>query len=158
MTSQFPVIVDQVREAIVSWPLLTFLELEAAPVAARVARRHARHVLRDWGLAALADDMELVVSELAANAIAASAAADLPGFRLWLVSDGTRAAVFLWDGHPGQPEPAEPDADAEQGRGLQLVEAVTADWGWYVPEDGNGTVVWAVANTAETTEKEFEFL
>ena len=37
------------------------------------ARLHAVHVLRDWNLSDLADDTAVVVSELVANAVTASA-------------------------------------------------------------------------------------
>jgi hypothetical protein len=44
------------------WPLHSFLELGALDGAVPSARLHARHILREWGQAALADDAELVVS------------------------------------------------------------------------------------------------
>ena len=43
------------------WPLHSFLELGALPGAAPCARLHARHLLWEWGLAALTDSTELVV-------------------------------------------------------------------------------------------------
>jgi hypothetical protein len=157
MTSQSPADLEQVRDALLSWPLLTLLDLDTDPGAARTVRRHAGQVLREWALPALADDTELVVSEIAANAVAASAVAGLARFRLWMLSDGARAAVFVWDGSPERPAPAAPGADAESGRGLQLVEAVSADWGWYVPEDGQGKVVWAIIDSSKDAENEKEF-
>ncbi len=36
--------------------------------------------------------------------------------------------------------------DVEKGRGLLLVEAVSARWGWYFPPDADGKVVWAQAH------------
>ena len=54
------------------WPLHSFLELGALPGAVPCARLHARHLLWEWGLAALTDSTELVVSELVTNAIRAS--------------------------------------------------------------------------------------
>ena len=47
-------------------------QLPAAPVSAGTARHLARQLLTDCGLAALTDDVLLVTSELAANAITAS--------------------------------------------------------------------------------------
>ena len=55
-----------------SWPLQTTLTLGALPTAAGCARLHARNVISGWGQAALADNVELVVSELVTNAILAS--------------------------------------------------------------------------------------
>jgi hypothetical protein len=33
--------------------------------------------------------------------------------------------------------------DAENGRGLLLVQAVSAHWGWQFPQELGGKVVWA---------------
>jgi hypothetical protein len=33
--------------------------------------------------------------------------------------------------------------DGESGRGLMLVEAISADWGAYPPEGRSGKVTWA---------------
>jgi hypothetical protein len=35
------------------------------------------------------------------------------------------------------------DDDAENGRGLLLVQAVSVRWGWHFPPDIGGKVVWA---------------
>jgi hypothetical protein len=36
--------------------------------------------------------------------------------------------------------------DAESGRGLLLVDAISKRWDWYFPQDGaGGKVVWALA-------------
>jgi hypothetical protein len=45
------------------WPLHRFLELAALPTAVPCARLHAKHVLWEWGLADLADNVELIVSD-----------------------------------------------------------------------------------------------
>jgi hypothetical protein len=51
----------------------TYLEVEARPGVVPEARRFARNTLRLWGLSDAANDAELIVSELLANAIAATA-------------------------------------------------------------------------------------
>lgn len=38
------------------------------------------------------------------------------------------------------------DVEAESGRGLLLVEALSSDWGAYVPDSASGKVVWAVVS------------
>jgi hypothetical protein len=38
----------------------------------------------------------------------------------------------------------ETDDDAESGRGLLLVEAISQRWGWYATQDTTGKVVWAL--------------
>ncbi len=58
----------------VQWPYRTFLELGALAGAVPSARLHVRLVLLEWGLAALSDDTELLVSELVTNGVRASRA------------------------------------------------------------------------------------
>ena len=45
-------------------------------------------------------------------------------------------------------EPVRQDVDPEatSGRGLLLVEALSAEWGTYTPERSTGKVVWALAS------------
>ncbi|MGH7734824.1 MAG: hypothetical protein ACREOE_14320, partial [Gemmatimonadales bacterium] len=82
------------------WPYQTFLELGALAGAVPCARLHARLVLREWGLAAVSDDTEAVVSELVTNGVRASRAAGHDAVRMWLVSDLGRVVVFVWDASP----------------------------------------------------------
>jgi hypothetical protein len=134
------------------WPLQSFLELGALPSAVPCARLHARHVLWDWGVSSLIDSTELLVSEIITNAVHISREMDLPAVRLWLLCDRARVVVLAWDPSPLPPLPADPRADAESGRGLLLVDAISERWGWYFPGKQPGTdapgqrgkVVWAV--------------
>jgi len=134
------------------WPLQSFLELGALPSAVPCARLHTRHVLWEWGLAILAASTELLVSEMVTNAVQVSRAMTQAAVRLWLASDGTQVMVLAWDASPLPPERADPGEDAENGRGLLLVEAISEQWGWYLPgehvgtsaRDQHGKVVWAV--------------
>ena len=52
--------------------------------------------------------------------------------------------IQVWDGsdRPPVPQPVEPEADS--GRGLLLVGALSEEWGCYTPEKSSGKVVWAV--------------
>src|SRR5215472_7912602 len=127
------------------WPLRTFLELGALPGAVPCARLHARLVAWEWGLAGLGDDAELLVSELLTNAVAAARAME-PSFpvRMWLLSDSTQIAILVWDANPQPPVRTPIDDEAETGRGLLLVEAVSQQWGWYAPQDMTGKVGWAL--------------
>jgi len=136
------------------WPLQTFLELGALPSAVPCARYHARQVLWEWHLTAWAESAELLVSELLTNAITASRAArpDSP-VRLWLLSDTVRILVLVQDDSPHPPVCAELKTSAEGGRGLLLVEAISSQWDWYVPEpDGVGKVIWAIMDTQDGRE------
>jgi len=126
------------------WPHQTFLELGALPSAVPCARLHTRQVLWEWGLAEFSESAELLVAELTTNAIQISRAAmqDNP-IRLWLVSDKTQVVILVWDASPLPPVPMDADDDGENGRGLLLVEAVSARWGWHFPPGMGGKVVWA---------------
>lgn len=129
------------------WPRESFLELGALPGAVPCARLHARHVLWEWDLAAFSDSTELVVSELVTNAVQASRAIRQAAVRIWLVSDLAQIVVCVWDASPQPPARADPGEDAENGRGLLLVEAVSERWGHF--HDGAaGKVVWAVISAA----------
>ena len=130
------------------WPYRTFLELGALAGAVPCARLHARLVLAEWGLAALSETLELVVSELVTNGVRASRAIGRDAVRMWLVSDLGQVAVFVWDASPqAPPQAADPGADAENGRGLLLVEALSQRWGHF-SYDGDGKVVWALLEAA----------
>lgn len=146
----------------VEWPLFTGLgPVGALPTAARLARAFTRTIVGHWGLSCLAEDCELVTSELVANVVQAATAADgLPWYDehgglplLWvrLLSDGVRLRVEVWDNLPpalGVPEPRRPARSAESGRGLGIVREVSLDWGWdQVPRRPPGRDakrVWAI--------------
>jgi len=128
------------------WPLRTFLELGALPGAVPCARLHARNVLAEWRLTVFSESTGLLVSELVTNAIQISRLAepDAP-VRLWLVSDRTQVVIFVWDASPLPPLPGDVGEDAESGRGLLIVQTVSARWGWDFAPGMGGKVVWAVA-------------
>ncbi len=127
------------------WPLQDFLELGALVSAVPCARLHARHVLREWGLARLGDSTELLVAELVTNAVQASrAAAQAPSVRLWLLSDSAQVLIVVWDASPDPPARITASDEAENGRGLMLVEAISNQWGWSPYENDNGKFVWAI--------------
>jgi hypothetical protein len=145
----------QADEAGTAWPHQSFLELGALPTAAPCARLHTTLVLWEWELGTLVHTAGLVVSELVGNAVQASAgltgsrfaghwAPGTPPVRVWLSADDHRVVIQVWDGsdRPPVPQPVEPEADS--GRGLLLVGAVSAEWGCYSPEKSSGKVVWAV--------------
>lgn len=135
------------RETLVNydWPLRSYLELGILPGAVPCARLHARQVLWEWGLVAFSANTELLVGELVTNAVQISRATgqDAP-VRLCLVSDKTQVVIWVWDASPLPPVRADTGSDAETGRGLMLVQAISARWGWDFPQDMGGKVVWAV--------------
>ena len=140
-----------------AFPLRSFLELGAYNTAPGSARGHARNVLREWRLDDLEDPVLLVVSELITNAVAATGRgvweAELPPVRLWLLGNaggrggtsrtgasGTGASgtgevlVLVWDAVAEPPVRVVADAEDESGRGLGIVDCLTArQWDCYLP-------------------------
>jgi len=142
-----------------AWQLRSSLELGPFPGAVPCARLHAKLILWEWGMQAIADAVELVVSELVTNALAASndlasaqfrgnAVSVVPPLRLWLACDRRKVLIEVWDASPDLPVCQDPKPEAEGGRGLQLVEAMSADWGSYVPDGSGGKTVWAIVAAA----------
>jgi anti-sigma regulatory factor (Ser/Thr protein kinase) len=138
--------------------------LPATPASARLARNFARELMRDWGLAALTDDVLLVTSELAANAIAAAEKIRAAAItvRLARTPDGVVVALAdpasaghlpaLLPAHAAGPvltmDPADQAGQiSESGRGLMLTAAIAHRVGWY--QAGNWTVVWAEINAPD---------
>jgi anti-sigma regulatory factor (Ser/Thr protein kinase) len=142
-TQTMPPVADQMGLALARWPLRAALELGALPTAPGCARAWARQIAWEWRLPRLADSTELAVSELVTNAVQASRAMRQAAVRIWLASDGTQVVIFVWDASPQPPVLADPGGDAENGRGLLLVEAISQRWGHFAC-DGGGKVVWAV--------------
>ena len=139
------------------WPLHSYLELQSRPASVPRAREHARAVLRRWHLTGVADTVELLVSEIATNAIRASDPARRHGhrtkaasarrpqvIRLWLMSDTGHVMVQMWDSDQCQPVRRRADRDAEAGRGLLIIEALSSQWGSYAIQGVDGKFVWAV--------------
>src|SRR6202050_1578894 len=96
--------------SITQWAQHSYLPLGVLPTAASCARGHAKLVGGEWGLAAMAETIELVVSELVTNALQASAGLTwsryhgklipgVPPIRLWLWSDYQRVLIQVWDGN-----------------------------------------------------------
>jgi hypothetical protein len=83
-----------------------------------------------------------VVSELVTNSVAAARAMpQVTPVRLWLLTDMTKILVLVWDASLEPPALIEPDADAENGRGVFLVAAYSERWGTYpTPHIGKGCV------------------
>jgi len=131
-----------------AFPLRSFLELGAYNTAPGSARGHARNVLREWRLDDLEDAVLLVVSELISNSVAATGRgvweAELPPVRLWLLgrADASGAGaggtgevmVLVWDAVAEPPVPVEAGAEDESGRGLKIVDCLSArQWDCYLP-------------------------
>lgn len=137
-----------------AWPVSSVMPpLAALPTAPSAARAHVRVTLAIWRMSGLADVLELVVSELVANGVNASADSDgtprymeerMPVIRLCLLTDGARLVAEVWDQAPGVPVRLSAGRDDESGRGLDLVDVITGSrWGWHLARSGRGKCVWA---------------
>jgi hypothetical protein len=128
------------------WPRRDTLILEAAADAVPLARAHLRQLLSGWGRAELSPDASVVVSELVTNAVAASAGLRLAAapVLVWLGSDSCCLLLAVADVSPRPPVRLDLGPDAEGGRGLALVEALSSRWGWHLASiTGLKKVVWA---------------
>lgn len=125
-----------------SWTILP-----TGPRAVSLARAVARSVLSDWGVVVSDPDsfgkLQLVIVELVSNAVRHAGGCD----RLELAFDGACVTVGVVDHGTDDPKVKEfelPDA----GRGLMIVDAMSATWGFYrVP---GGKCVWARLDAGPT--------
>ncbi len=114
----------------------------------KVGRDFTRVTLRDWGLDALTDLAELVVSELVTNALrhgipAARTLGEQHYVRLRLLAQAPFVMCMVSDPERTIPVLGDTDPAAESGRGLTVVEACCVRWGWHLLDEG-GKVVWAL--------------
>ena len=128
------------------------LELAALPNAVPLARCHTNAFLRSWLLPPeVIETAELLVSELATNALPRNQAhhgstrtypelADVQ--RCWLRLRLTDQALVIEmrDTDPRPPVRQWATDDAESGRGLLLIEALSHQWGYYY--EGPYKIVW----------------
>ncbi len=118
------------------------IELGNAVTASRAARDllwdDAGPLLSIGSRASLLDDAALIVSELIANAIQASASR----IRLEVDLHRSQLVVTVLDDAAGWPTPRTAGPTATNGRGLAIVEAVSNEWG--VTSRVGSKQVWAI--------------
>lgn len=116
-------------------------EFRRSPEAPSKVRDFTGFQIDQWRLPmAVWENAELVVTELATNACRYSRGAVI-GVR-FQVLDGC-LEIAVWDNNlifPQKP-PLELDLDAEDGRGLMIVAALSRKYGWFRAK--RGKVVWA---------------
>ncbi|MHB9861228.1 ATP-binding protein [Streptomyces sp. YIM S03343] len=121
--------------------------LPRTPESVPLARGIVREVLQAWELTAITDDVALVVTELAANAVQHTRA-NVMRLTLRRIPGGVRVAVI--DKSRGRPVRKTLGPGAENGRGLALVAEISHAWG--VDELPWGKRVWADC-ALETTDR-----
>lgn len=115
----------------------------ATPRSVPRARRKLAEALDGWGLKDIAATATLVLSELVTNAVTHShARGHLVQTRFIRTDRGVRLEVH--DASRALPIKQRARDDAEEGRGLALVEALTGPECWgYGSRTGIGKMVWA---------------
>jgi hypothetical protein len=136
--------------------------LGALPTAPGLARGFVASVLESWGMLMLAETTQLIASELTTNVVRAATEADgmprydeagsLPLVWLRLLSDRAHLLIEVWDNLPdvlGAPVVQHPELDDESGRGLEIIDVLSEDWGWESVPGWNGKRVWALLGRTE---------
>lgn len=120
------------------------LVLPADPTAPGRARALLRTAAQEWDVDdEVCQDAAMVVTELVANAVDHARTTST----LTVGVDGRGLHLSVRDARTGQaPELRPIDAAAPRGRGLQMVDALSASWG--VTPHADGKTVWAVVTTS----------
>src|SRR5258708_30384288 len=108
------------------------------------------------GRRGLADDAELLVSELVTNAVQAFNGRVRAVVRLWLVADHDSLLLAVWDDGDGLPARCEVGPFDPGGRGLLIVDALSSSWGAYATVPGK--VIWAQLRTSGESLTDFSWL
>lgn len=122
---------DDAQPDQVTWVVLP------VPEAIASIRRSVADALRAWGEVDLVEDAQLVVSELATNALRHA----VTPFRVVLDRVGPVVVIGVEDRSPHEPAARVALAHQPHGRGIALVEQLAARWGTRAVDEGK--VVWA---------------
>jgi anti-sigma regulatory factor (Ser/Thr protein kinase) len=115
------------------------------PESVPAARRFATSALRDVSRETL-ESVELMVSELATNCIRHTDC----GFELVITRTGSDIRVEATDRAGGTPRMRSPAPTDPTGRGLKIVDMLSAEWGVDRGEAPGKTVWFTVPDTAPT--------
>ncbi|MCX4834368.1 ATP-binding protein [Streptomyces sp. NBC_01016] len=122
------------------------------PASVAQARAFVTAAMSAWRLSGRHDDVRLCVSELSTNAVRHADPAAL-SFVVRVALDDARVRVEVRDQATGLPDLRQPEADAVDGRGLFLLEAIADDWG--VTHGGpDEKAVWAEFKVSLATDRE----
>jgi anti-sigma regulatory factor (Ser/Thr protein kinase) len=115
--------------------------LPSNPYSVQMARFYIRAALTYHDLVGFTEDVEMVASELVTNAIKHAGASKF-GLEVMRLAGPGAVAVIVTDPSPQPPVKRDAPAGAEHGRGLNIVDSLSASWGWR-PEDP-GKAVYAI--------------
>ncbi len=118
-------------------------------VSASQARRFVTDTLESWGRDGLAATASLLVTELAANAVLHAGTT----FEVVVREGAERVRVEVHDSNGVLPAPRRYSNTAATGRGLLLVDSMSAEWGAEPTTDGKR--VWFELDSSATAEDAF---
>jgi anti-sigma regulatory factor (Ser/Thr protein kinase) len=113
------------------------IDLAADPASPAAARDFVRSILGQWRCDHLVESALLIASELVTNAVVHARSASELRLRL---TDGV-VRIQVADQGGGTPAPRVPDQERPGGRGLPIIEAISAAWG--IDPTADGKLVWA---------------
>jgi len=129
------------------------LALAATPIAPHLARSQARLVLDWWGMPPeIIETATLLISELVTNAVKVIELSSAPchdrpktsdQISLTLKHHDQALRIEVRDPDTHAPLLSDADLEAESGRGLMLVSALSDEWSYFFPAEG-GKVVYCV--------------
>lgn len=126
------------------------VEFTAHPEEVGTLRHAVRRRLTDWGLDELVDVAQLCVSELVSNVVTHVGLGTPGSLAVSLTDTHLRIEVHDPDAR-ALPTLVAADVDAEGGRGMALVEALTDRWGVQLHEDRKVTWCELATGLASTT-------
>ncbi len=114
---------------------------DPVPESVTAARHFVTEVLQDAPSEAR-QAIPLMVTELASNSIRHADS----GFKLTVIVTPAETRIEAADRGDGKPQLRYPDASDPTGRGLQIVDMLSSDWG-VQPLPGGGKTVWLTLAT-----------
>jgi anti-sigma regulatory factor (Ser/Thr protein kinase) len=130
-----------VREKPVVEDALTLAATTSAP---GIARDLVEHKLSAWGYARAVDEAQLIVSELATNAVVATKD-EAAVIRIYMALMSETIILGVIDHAEGSPQLAEQVDETDiSGRGLHILAALSLRWGYdQLRPIERGKMVWA---------------
>jgi anti-sigma regulatory factor (Ser/Thr protein kinase) len=120
------------------------VDLPRSELAASVARQLVETLLLAWSnpdLADMVEDARVVVSELVTNSVVHAGNGCVLRLHV-LAYDHASLHLAVSDESPQAPVVRQPTSEAEDGRGLQIIQRLSARWGADIDPAG-GKRVWA---------------
>ncbi|MFP5220175.1 MAG: ATP-binding protein [Actinomycetes bacterium] len=118
-------------------PAVHEVQVEHGPHGPGQARSAVTSWAREVGAERMSDDLSLIVSELVTNAVQHGA----PPVRVTVSADDRTVTVSVVDASPQGPVPRSAGPEAEDGRGLLLIDLLAVEHG--VTPEPPGKAVWA---------------